>query len=48
MFMDIHGHNSPKPTFIFGNFSQNFYQTLENKTMTKFMELYANGNFDSN
>lgn len=45
--MDIHGHNSPKASFIFGNFSQNIYQTLENKTFVKIMEALCEGNFDS-
>ena len=45
--MDIHGHNSPKPSFIFGNFSQNFHQILENKTFVKIMEVLCEGNFDS-
>ena len=47
MFVDIHGHNSPKPSFIFGNFCQNLYQSLENKTFVRLLENFSEGNFDS-
>lgn len=47
LFLDIHGHNSPKPAFIFGNFNLNIYQNLENKTFVKIMEVLSEGNFSS-
>lgn len=47
MFLDIHGHNSPKPSFIFGNYSQNFYQALENRTFVKIMEMLGPENFSA-
>ena len=47
MFIDVHGHNSPKPSFLFGNFSLNLHQTLENKTFARILELFNDGNFDA-
>ena len=47
MFVDVHGHNSPKPAFVFGNFSLNLYQSLENRTFVKLLDCVSEGNFDS-
>ena len=46
MFIDVHGHNSPRPSFVFGNFCQNIHQSLENRTFARLLENYSEGTFD--
>lgn len=47
MFIDVHGHNSPKPAFLFGNFSSNLTLFMENKTFAKLIEVNGAEYFDS-
>ena len=48
MFMDIHGHNSAKPSFIFGNHHPKFFHCVENKTLCKLMQNLSEGYFGYN
>lgn len=38
MYVDVHGHTSPKASFIYGNYNTNLFQSLENKTFCKILD----------
>ena len=45
MYFDIHGHNSPKSSFIYGNHTKNILHAIDNRVFCKIMEKINNGNF---
>ena len=38
MYIDVHGHCSPVPSFIYGNHADKFEHTIENKLFCKLIE----------
>jgi hypothetical protein len=38
MYFDIHGHQSAKPSFLFGNYTEKISEMTENKLFCKLLE----------